>query len=59
MAMRTQASPAVIDGQRVEEDEKTFVAGGKSAPQAVALAFAKQGVALYQGDFMGGFARMG
>jgi hypothetical protein len=58
MGVKTDATPAKIDGAALDADIKAAVQGGAPIEKAQAKALAKQGVALYAGDFTGSFSKI-
>lgn len=56
MAVRTDAAPETIDAAALDTAINSNVASGMPVPNAQANALARQGVALYRGDFSGVFS---
>jgi hypothetical protein len=58
MAVRTQATPPVVDGGRLSQDLAAGHALGLGHDQAHANALGKQGLAFYKGDAKGAFRKI-
>ncbi|MGK4009240.1 type VI secretion system tip protein TssI/VgrG [Sorangium sp. So ce1036] len=58
LALRTAAAPRSVNGGAVRAEAQATEASGVPAERAYARALSTQGVALYQGDMQGGFAKV-
>jgi type VI secretion system secreted protein VgrG len=58
MGVKTDAAPDRIDGDALTREILAGEASGMSTPKAQATALARQGVALYAGDFAGRFTKI-
>jgi type VI secretion system secreted protein VgrG len=58
LGVKTDKTPAVIDGAVLEQEIQSGIASGLGQVEAQAKALATQNVALYQGDFSGTFTKV-